>query len=97
MGSAPAAGLTKAHFNTKTATKKANAVRKTRKNGRNLRFRKRFTSSRIARSCLRSIPAHFGCDPKRRDENENLRQVDKKNRLQRDLTQGGDEIKDYVD
>src|ERR1700682_6123793 len=89
--------LDESALQTKTATKKTNAVRKIRKNGRTLRFRKRFTSSRIARSCLRSIPAHFGCDQKGRDENENVRQVDKKIRLQRDLIQMGDKINDYVD
>src|SRR6202165_2185325 len=97
MGSAPAGGLTKAHFNTKTATKKTNAVRKIRKNGRTLRFRKRFTSSSIARSYLRSIPAQFGGDQKCSDENENVRQVDKKIRLQGDLIQMSDKINDYVD
>src|ERR1700745_2612050 len=48
-GNGPIGGFTKAHFSQNTATNKTNAPKQTRKNGRALCFRKRFSSSRIGR------------------------------------------------
>src|SRR5882757_243442 len=47
-GSGPASGFTKAHFSQNTATNRTNAPRQIRMNGRTLRFRKRFSFSRIS-------------------------------------------------
>src|SRR5882724_5082949 len=95
--SGPTAGFTKAHFSQKTATNKTNAPNTIRKNRRTLRLKMRISPSRIAGSGLRRVAAHLGGDPEGRDENEDVRQVDKNIGLQRDLMQVGVEIDGHID
>src|SRR5712692_1848867 len=95
-GSGPTGCFTKAHFNQKIATNKTNAPKTIRKNGRTLRFRKRFHFSRIARSRLHVFAAHFGSDPEGGNENQDVRKIDENICLQRNVAKVRDKIDDDV-
>src|SRR5712692_8512714 len=95
-GSGPTGGFTKAHFSQNTATNNTNAPKTIRKNGRTLRFRKRFSFSRIARSRLRDVTAHFSGDQKRCDENQDVRKIDENVGLQRNLIEVRNKINDDI-
>src|SRR5580693_9934798 len=85
VGRGPTVGLTKAHFSVNAATNKTKAPKQIKKNGRTLRFRKRFSFSRIARSRLGGVAAHFSGDQERSNKNKDMRQIDKNVGFQRNL------------
>src|SRR5580693_422599 len=85
VGSGPTVGFTKAHFSVNAATNRTKAPKQIRKNGRTLRFRKRFSFSRIARSCLGAVAAHFSGNQERGNKDKDVREIDENIRLQRNL------------
>src|SRR5260370_41213779 len=90
------AGFTKAHISQNVATNNVNAPKQIRKNGRTLRFRKRVSFSRIARSRLRNATVHFGGDPEGSDEDQDVRKIYENIRFQRNATKVLEKIKEHI-
>src|SRR5271169_3310312 len=82
VGSGPTVGFTKAHFSQNTVMNKTMAPKQIRKNGRTLRFRKRFSFCSIRRSRCRGGAAHFCGDQERGNENQDVRTIHKNIGLQ---------------
>src|ERR1700675_925920 len=97
VGSGPTVGFTKAHFSQNTVTNKTNAPKQIRRNGRTLRFRKRFSPCSIRRSRLRGVAAHFSGDPEGGDENQDVRKIDENVGFQRNVSEVREKIDDNVD
>src|SRR5947208_9948367 len=95
-GSGPSGGFTKAHLSQNMATNKINAPKQIRKNGSNLRFRKRFNFSRIVRSSHCEIASHFRRNQESGDENQDVRKIDENVGLQRNLAHMRNKINDDV-
>src|SRR5712691_13243949 len=93
-GSGPTVGFTKAHFSQHTVTNKTIAPKQIRKNGRTLRFRKRFRPCSIRRSRLRGVATHFSGDPEGGDEDQDMRKIHENICLQRNVAKVREKIDD---
>src|SRR5260370_6342079 len=97
VGSGATLGFTNAHFSQNTVMNKMMAPKQIRKNGRTLRFRKRFSACSIRRSRLHGVTAHFSGDPESGDKNQGVRTIHKNIGFQRNVTEVGEEIDSDVD